>query len=588
MSTPPEPSPLATLDAAIGVFDIYQFIRPAFRALKDCIQDEVDVESAYGALQSQVYFMSRFLCFAEIVGSEYLIPDDIHSFRQLHANLAKLLSPDQLVALRCEDWVIDNPGRQPLPLDYEFPPAQAGSLPFTPQRQKLAEEFMVKQHEERAKRIAARKASEKRERRERKASAKRERRAQQAIERAEAARQAELQRQADLTRESETDRQAALEFAQSGFQSLIPLSDRDFAQSNPSPPRAESSKTAGKRKCSSSARQSARQLAKSKATISSTDDDEDAQLPSAGPSKKAKYAPSRPHTKILSQEAFLEDARSLWQQTPAGLRANEPPPLIDAAQLKVFHRGFKAQVKAPCFACVMGDTEQHCKFLGFNKGCPPCTHHKRGRCSFVWSPEERAYYREHAYSLGQNSLTSFQEDLRDIQFHCSQGLISARQAESSYGQADRLAGRFTQRVIDLYHEDFPATLTRSVFTSQQCVDFVLERASNVDAAELGHHGLPLIDELLLFLDPNVFERVPTTSWEHTVLQYRLYRESQEQEETSIADSAAIDDLLDLEAEEAPSDEGSDEESGEGSPRPSNDANDADEDESVSGRSDTEA
>lgn len=130
-----------------------------------------------------------------------------------------------------------------------------------------------------------------------------------------------------------------------GFQSLIPLSDRDFAQSNPSPPRAESSKTAGKRKRSSSARQSARQLAKSKATISSTDDDEDAQLPSAGPSKKAKYAPSRPHTKILSQEAFLEDARSLWQQTPAGLRANEPPPLIDAAQLKVFRRGFKAQVR---------------------------------------------------------------------------------------------------------------------------------------------------------------------------------------------------------------------------------------------------
>ncbi|KAF8957925.1 hypothetical protein BDZ97DRAFT_1924182 [Flammula alnicola] len=578
-----ESSALPTLDASIGVFDIYQFIHPAFRALKDCLHDELDAESAYGALQSQLYFMSRFLCFAEIVGSEYLIPDDIHAFRQLHANLAKLLSPEQLFALKCEDWVIDNPARQPLPLDYEFPPAQAGSLPFTPHRQKLAKEFMLKQHEERTKRVAVQKACEKREHRERKASEKRERRARQASERAEAARQAELQRQADLTHEAEADCQAALEFAQSGFQSLIPLSEDDLDQSNPSPSRAESSKAAGKFKCSSSARQSARQLAKSKATVSNTDDDEDTQPPSAGPSKKAKYAPSWPHTKILSQEAFLEDARALWQQTLEGLQANAPPALIDAAQLKVFRRGFQAKVNAPCFACIMGDTEQHCQFLGFGKGCPPCTHHKRGRCSFVWSSEERAHYREHAYSLGQDSLTSFQEDLRDIQFHCSQGLISARQAESSYEQADHLAGRFAQRVIALYHEDFPAALTRSVFTSQQCVDFVLDRASTSSWTARRLRPGPRV------------ERRRRRTWSPRPPTYRQAiivpgsrRESQKPQKASVADSAEIKDLLDLEAEEAPSDEESDDESGKDSPRQPNDGDGDDEGESVNSRSGEEA
>ncbi|KAF8961675.1 hypothetical protein BDZ97DRAFT_1921161 [Flammula alnicola] len=156
MSASREPSPLPTLNATIGVFDIYQFICPALLALKDCLQDELNATSSYAALQSQVYFMSRFLCFADIIGSEYLIPDDIHSFRQLHVELAKLLSPEELVALKCEDWIINNPtwicfftpDSKVLPLDYVFPPAPPGALLFTPQRQKLAKNFMLKQHEE--------------------------------------------------------------------------------------------------------------------------------------------------------------------------------------------------------------------------------------------------------------------------------------------------------------------------------------------------------------------------------------------------------------------------------------------------------
>ncbi|KAF8956101.1 hypothetical protein BDZ97DRAFT_1764067 [Flammula alnicola] len=533
MTSSRELTPLPTLDTSVGTFDIYEFIRPAFAQLQSCLQDGFDSDSASAALQSQLFLMGRFLAFADILDSEYLIPDDIHAFRALHADIAKHLSPEQLAELSSENWIVSDPARAPLPLNYEFPPAAPGALPFTLKRQQQAEEFMERQREERARRVAAQK-----QRTERKRLA--VVRAQEELEKTE--REAEARRQAELTRQTSLDHQTT---------PVLPQREGDAGELDASPPLVPSAKAAGKRKRDPSLRRSTRKTPKSRATISES---EEAALPgSAGPSKRAKYAPSRPHTKIRSQEAFLEDARSLWEQTPKGLRANQLPPLIDAAQLKVFRRGFKPQINSPCFACVMGDTEEHCKFLGFNKGCPPCTHHKRGRCSFVWSPEERAYYREHAYSLGRDSLVSFQDDLRDIQFHTSQGLISARQAETSFAQADRLAGRFTQRILDLYNEDFPSALTRSLFTSSQCVNFILDRASNVDTAQLDHHGLPLIDELLLFLDPNAFERLPTTSWEHTVLQYCLYREKQAAAEKR----AAIEDLVDDEAEEAPSDEDSD-------------------------------
>ncbi|KAF8960394.1 hypothetical protein BDZ97DRAFT_1760697 [Flammula alnicola] len=534
-----EPSPLPSLDAAVGLFDIYEFIRPAFDALKICLQDGLDADSAYAALQSQMYFMNRFLTFAEVVDSEYLIPKAIHVLRQLHANIARHLSPEQRIALNCEEWIFDDPDRAALPLDFVFPQPRPGALSFTPKRQKQAAEFMQQQREESERRVAAQRAREECKR----AIALREQ-----AEREEA----EHQRQAEIARQTEVDRQRAPTSA---------TPDGELDELDPSPPPTISSKTAGKRKRAPNTRRSARQLAKSKVVLS---EDEDAQPDSAGTSKRAKYAPSRPRTKILSQTDLLEKARVLWEQTPAGLRANAPPPFIDAAQLKSLRRGFRPQIKTPCFACVMGDTQEHCKFRRYNEHCAPCEHHKRGRCSFVWTPEERAHYREHAYSLGRDSLASFQDDLRDIQFHTSQGLISARQAETSFEQADRLAGKFTQRIIDLYNEDFPAALTRSVFTSTQCVDLVLKHVSKFDINDLGHHGLPLIDELLLFLDPNVFKDVSTTGWEHTVLQYRLYRESQEQQTANAAEHAEIAGLLDLEAQEAPSDEGSED----GSPRPS--------------------
>ncbi|KAF8973347.1 hypothetical protein BDZ97DRAFT_1912904 [Flammula alnicola] len=543
-------TPSSSMAADVGVFDIYEFIRPAFAQLKSCLQDGIDPDTASAALQSQLFLMGRFLSFADAVDSEYLIPDDIHAFRALHADLAKHVAPDQLAELCSENWIIDDPDRAPLSLDYEFPPAVPGSLPFMLQRQKQAEDFMHRQREERARRVAAQNL---REERKRLAAA----RAQEELEKVE--REVEVQRQAEAARRSSIGQQAALDCPQPvsllDLDALIPLSEGDIDVLDPTPPLL-SSKAAGKRKRDPSLRRPTRKTPKSRATVSESE--EDAAPPgSAGPSKRTKYAPSRPHTKIRSQEAFLEDARSLWEQTPAGLRANQPPPLIDAAQLKVFRRGFKPQVESllsdfvtllnetfyvsqinsPCFACVMGDTQQHCKFLGFGKGCPPCVHHKRGRCSFLWAPEERAYYREHAFSLGRDSLASFQDDLRDIQFHTSQGLISARQAETSFAQADRLAGRFTQRILDF----------------SKCVDFVLERASNVDTAQIGYNGLPLIDELLLFLDPNVFERLPTTSWEHTVLQYRLYRERKVAAEKRVEPKDFVDD----EAEEAPSDEDSD-------------------------------
>ncbi|KAF8960580.1 hypothetical protein BDZ97DRAFT_1760695 [Flammula alnicola] len=556
MSSSREPSPLPTLDAAIGIFDIYQFIRPALPALRDCLQDEINADSAYAALQSQVYFMSRFLCFADIVGSEYLIPDDIHAFRRLHADLAKLLSPDQLTALLCEDWIIDNPARKSLPLDYTFPPAPAGALLFTPQRQKLAEDFMRKQQQEHTRRVAAQKAREERAR----LAALREQ-----AEREEAAQQAELQRQAAMSAHQTEVDQAPVGCLTIDLDSLIRFSEGDINAREATPPLPASSKAAGKRKRASSVRRSERQLAKSKAIVTGSGDEEDGPAGSAGPSKRAKYAPSRARTKILSQEDLLAKAQALWQQTPAGLRADAPPPFIDAAQLKLLRLGFNPKISAPCFACVMGDTEKHCQFLGANKWCAPCTHHKRGRCSFVWNPEERASFRDHAYSLGQDSLASFQEDLRAIQFHTSQGLISARQAEASYDQAKHLAAKFSRRVLDLYNEDFPAALTRSLFTSQQCVDLILKHASNVDVGILESHGLPPIDELLLFLDPNVFRDIPTTGWEHTVLQYRMYCESQE-ETSSDEEHAATEGLLDLEAEEASSDESSDESSGESGDR----------------------
>ncbi|KAF8954052.1 hypothetical protein BDZ97DRAFT_1928939 [Flammula alnicola] len=475
-------TPSSSMAADVGVFDIYEFIRPAFAQLKSCLQDGIDPDTASAALQSQLFLMGRFLSFADAVDSEYLIPDDIHAFRALHADLAKHVAPDQLAELCSENWIIDDPDRAPLSLDYEFPPAVPGSLPFTLQRQKQVEDFMHRQREERARRVAAQNL---REERKRLAAA----RAQEELEKVE--------------------REAALD---------CPQPEGDIDVLDPTPPLL-SSKATGKRKRDPSLRRPTRKTPKSRATVSESEEDA-----------------ARRVLLIRSQEAFLEDARSLWEQTPAGLRANQPPPLIDAAQLKVFRRGFKPQINSPCFACVMGDTQQHCKFLGFGKGCPPCVHHKRGRCSFLWAPEERAYYREHAFSLGRDSLASFQDDLRDIQFHTSQGLISARQAETSFAQADRLAGRFTQRILDLYNEDFPASLTRSLFTSSKLATTV-SRYRRVVA----------------FLGSQRLRGLPTTSWEHTVLQYRLYRERKVAAEKRVEPKDFVDD----EAEEAPSDEDSD-------------------------------
>ncbi|KAF8953221.1 hypothetical protein BDZ97DRAFT_1767620 [Flammula alnicola] len=305
MSSSREPSPLPTLDAAIGIFDIYQFIRPALPALRDCLQDEINADSAYAALQSQVYFMSRFLCFADIVGSEYLIPDDIHAFRRLHADLAKLLSPDQLTALLCEDWIIDNPARKSLPLDYTFPPAPAGALLFTPQRQKLAEDFMRKQQQEHTRRVAAQKAREERAR----LAALREQ-----AEREEAAQQAELQRQAAMSAHQTEVDQAPVGCLTIDLDSLIRFSEGDINAREATPPLPASSKAAGKRKRASSVRRSERQLAKSKAIVTGSGDEEDGPAGSAGPSKRAKYAPSRARTKILSQEDLLAKAQALWHE----------------------------------------------------------------------------------------------------------------------------------------------------------------------------------------------------------------------------------------------------------------------------------
>ncbi|KAF8950230.1 hypothetical protein BDZ97DRAFT_1771602 [Flammula alnicola] len=355
-------------------------------------------------------------------------------------------------------------------------------------------------------------------------------RAQEESEKVE--REVEAQRQAEAARRSSIGQQAALDCPQPvsllDLDALIPLSEGDIDVLDPTPPLL-SSKAAGKRKRDPSLRRPTRKTPKSRATVSESE--EDAAPPgSAGPSKRTKYAPSRPHTKIRSQEAFLEDARSLWEQTPAGLRANQPPPLIDAAQLKVFRRGFKPQVLV--------------------RGAPLVFITSAGAAP-SFGPPRSVHITASTLSLWDEIL--WPDDLRDIQFHTSQGLISARQAETSFAQADRLAGRFTQRILDLYNEDFPASLTRSLFTSSKCVDFVLERASNVDTAQIGYNGLPLIDKLLLFLDPNVFECLPTTSWEHTVLQYRLYRERKVAAEKRVEPKDFVDD----EAEEAPSDEDSD-------------------------------
>lgn len=59
-----------------------------------------------------------------------------------------------------------------------------------------------------------------------------------------------------------------------------------------------------------------------------------------------------------------------------------------------------------CTFCLVHHTEDKCRFVDLDTQCEPCIKRKKGRCSFVSLPEDRAVMRNLFFRLGGVSLAS--------------------------------------------------------------------------------------------------------------------------------------------------------------------------------------